>query len=141
MTQTAIFLPVVTLAFWTFAILLLIPAMRIRAALAGRVGPKDFRYGESERVPGDVSLPNRDYMNLLELPVLFYVIAVSLYVTSQVDSNYVMLAWGFVVARIAHSLVHLLYNNVLHRLAVFAIGVLILMAMWARFALAVSNTL
>lgn len=67
-----IVLPMAVLALWTTCVLLLILIVRARAARAGRVHIKDFRYGESANVPGDVSLPNRDYMNLLELPVLFY---------------------------------------------------------------------
>jgi hypothetical protein len=47
----------------------------------------------------------------------------------------VALAWGFVIARVLHSLVHLLYNDVLHRLAVFSVGVIVLGAMWVRLAL------
>ncbi|MDX2307985.1 MAG: MAPEG family protein [Hyphomicrobium sp.] len=134
MIQTAIFWPVAVLAFWTFAILLLVPLVRIRAVIARRLGPKDFRYGESERVPGDVAIPNRDYMNLLELPVLFYAIAIILYVTSRVDPIFVGLAWAFTGLRITHSLVHLSYNNVLHRIIVFAAATLVLLVIWVRFA-------
>ena len=35
--------------------------------------PADFRLGESANVPENIKLVNRNYMNLLELPVLFYV--------------------------------------------------------------------
>lgn len=105
MTQDAIFLPVSVLVLMTVAVLGLVPLTRIRAARSGRVHVKDFRFGESANVPGDVSLPNRDYMNLLELPVLFYVICLALFATQKVDDTYIMLAWGFVAARLAHSLV------------------------------------
>lgn len=72
--QDQILFPMGALALLTFTVLLFIPIRRFRAAFAGKVGPEDFKYGESERVPGDVSLPNRNYMNLTELPVLFYVV-------------------------------------------------------------------
>jgi len=67
-------------------VLLLIPFRRFRAAFAGQVGAGDFRYGESARVPGEVSIPNRNYMNLLELPVLFYIVCVLDYVTGPTVS-------------------------------------------------------
>lgn len=133
MGGTAIFLPVAALAIWTFAILFLVPIARIGAARSGRVRAKDFRYGESANVPGDVSLPNRDYMNLLELPVLFYVVAIAVHVTGKSDALYVGLASAFVALRIAHSIVHLAYNNVLHRLVAFGLGAVCLLAMWIRF--------
>ena len=120
---------------WTFAVLTLIPLIRIRATRDGRTHVKDFRFGESTNVPGDVSLPNRDYMNLLELPVLFYVVCLALYETKRVDNVFELLAWGFVASRILHSLIHLLYNNVLHRLVAFAIGTGFLGVMWVRFGL------
>ncbi len=129
----AMFLPVAALAIWTFCVLLQVPIRRFRAAFAGKIGPGDFRYGESARVPGEVSLPNRNYMNLLELPVLFYVLALTLFVTHRVDGPYLKLAWAFVALRMVHTIVHLTYNNVFHRLAVFAASNLALLAMWLRF--------
>ncbi len=135
MSPNAILLPMCVLALWTFLVLNLIPLTRIRAARAGLVHVKDFRYGESANVPGDVSLPNRDYMNLLELPVLFYVACLALIVTQRVDDLYVWLAWGFVTARLAHSLLHMTTNNVLYRLGLFAIGATVLLIMWVRLTL------
>ena len=56
--------------------------VRIRAALRREVRPNDFRFGESAAVPAQVSMPNRNYMNLLELPMLFYVVCLILFVTA-----------------------------------------------------------
>ena len=55
--------------------------------------------------------------------------------TKRVDQAYVWLAWAFVAARIAHSLVHIGYNNVLHRLTVFALGNTILLVMLVRLTI------
>jgi hypothetical protein len=134
MTQTAIFQPVLALVMLTFLVLLRIPYVRIRAALAQRVTVDDFRLGESELVPADVVLPNRNYMNLLELPMLFYVLALALYVTQRVDGVELALAWVYVGLRAAHSCVHLTFNHVLTRLAVFASSNFTLAGMWAYFA-------
>src|SRR5580698_7578735 len=73
--------PVFALAAWTFLVLLLIPFVRVRSVRRREIGPNDFKYGESSAVPPDVSIPNRNYMNLLEMPMLFYIICVVLYVT------------------------------------------------------------
>ena len=70
-------------------------------------------------MPRDVSIPNRNYMNLLELPMLFYVVCIVLYVTAGASIATIALAWAFVVLRVVHSLIHLTYNRVLHRLAAF----------------------
>jgi hypothetical protein len=132
--QTAIFLPMTALAAWTFAVLLLIPIARFRAGARGEVNAGDFRHGESARVPGAVSLPNRNFMNLLELPTLFYVVCIALYVTLSVDAFAVALAWLYFALRVAHSLVHLTYNDVYHRLGVYAASGVVLALLWARFA-------
>ena len=135
MSHSPIFLPMGVLAFWTFAVLLLIPFQRFRAAFAGRVTATDFKFGEFGNVPGDVSIPNRAMMNLLELPVLFYVVCLMFYVSNGVDATVMELAWVYVAFRLAQTLIHLTYNNVFHRLTVFGIGNFVLVSLWGLFFL------
>lgn len=98
------------------------------------MGAGDFRYGESSRVPGEVSIPNRNYMNLLELPVLFYVVCMLNYVTgASVSFSALILAWVYVGLRVLHSVVHLTYKNVFHRLAMLAASNVALAALWITF--------
>ena len=131
MHATAILVPVFVLAAWTGLVLLLIPVVRIRAALRREVVADDFRHGESAQVPRQVSLPNRNYMNLLELPVLFYVVCLLIFTTGQGAALQVGLAWAYVALRVVHSLIHLSYNHVYHRLAAFVVSNGVLCALWA----------
>ena len=134
MSHELILLPMGALALLTFFVLTFIPFRRFRAAFAGQVGAGDFRYGESARVPGEVSIPNRNYMNLLELPMLFYVVCVLNYITSPTVSMLTLaLAWSYVALRALHTVVHLTYNNVMHRLACFATSNFVLLALWIAF--------
>lgn len=135
MNQAAIFQPVCALALLTFLVLLQIPLRRFRAGFAKRVNYGDFRYGESQSVPGDVSLPNRNYMNLLEIPVLFYVLCLALHATAHVTQATLWLAWAYVALRAVHSVVHLSYNDVRHRGLAFAASNVVLAVMWVRFFL------
>jgi hypothetical protein len=57
MPQEMIFAPMGALALLTFTVLGLIPLRRFRAAFAGQVGAGDFKFGESRRVAGHVSIP------------------------------------------------------------------------------------
>jgi len=125
-----IFLPVAALALWTLLVLGLVPIARFRAAAAGRVSAHDFKTGESAQVPPDVSVPNRAFMNLLEVPVLFYMACIVAFLTHHVEGRLITLAWIYVALRVAHSLVYLVYNNVMHRLAVFAISNFVVVAIW-----------
>ena len=136
MNQVEILLPMSAQVLLTFVVLLFIPYRRFRASFAKQVTPEDFALGESANVPSTVSLPNRNYMNLLEQPVLFYVLCLALYVTENVTSFFLIMAWVYFITRVFHSIVHLSYNNVIHRLICFAISNVILLVMWIRFIVA-----
>jgi hypothetical protein len=77
-------------------------------------------------------------MNLLELPVLFYVACIVVYMTDTVSAATVGLAWAFVAARVLHSVIHLTYNNVMHRLTVFTASNFVLVALWIAAGVAIS---
>ncbi len=133
MPQDQIFMPMGAMALLTFLVLILIPIRRFRAGFAGRIVPDDFKFGESKNVPSDVSIPNRAYMNLLELPILFYVICLMLFASARVDQVFLYLAWGYVALRAIHSLIHVTCNNVYHRLTVFTLSNFVLTMMWGLF--------
>jgi hypothetical protein len=126
----AILYPLFALAAWTLIVLALIPVVRMRAGRRREIVSDDFRFGESPRVPGYVSIPNRNYMNLLELPTLFYVVGIVLYVTGGASTLAIAIAWAFVALRVVHSLIHLSYNRVLHRLTAFSAANAALVALW-----------
>jgi hypothetical protein len=131
MNDTAILLPVMALVGWTIFILLNVPFRRFRAAFKQQVTEVDFRLGESKRVPAEVSLPNRNFMNLLEAPVLFYVVCLVYYVSGAAITSFVPLAWTYVATRVVHSLIHITYNNVRHRMLAFAASTVVLVVTWS----------
>ncbi len=133
MRAQAIFGPVSVLALWTLLVLAMTGARRIRAALSGRVPRDAFRLGESAEVPPDIAVVNRNFMNLLEAPVLFYVVCISLYVTRQVTTAMVALAWVYVLLRLVHSFIHLTSNRILQRLIAYAASNFVLLAIWLWF--------
>jgi hypothetical protein len=122
--------PLFALGAWTLLVLLLIPFVRVRSVLRREIGPNDFKFGESSAVPPNVSIPNRNYMNLLELPMLFYVVCVVLYVTGGTSRLCVFVAWAYVGLRVVHSLIHVTYNHVLHRLFAFTLSNVALVSLW-----------
>ncbi len=136
-SSLAIFGPVFTLAFWTFVVLNVLGFRRIRAGRQRQVEPDDFKLGESDRVPEQVRLANRNYMNLLELPVLFYAVSVIAYITGTVSIAILVTAWLFVALRVGHSLVHLSTNNVTLRLRVFVAANTALLILWVLAALSI----
>jgi len=133
MRQQLIFQPIGALALLTFFVLLIIPKRRFAAGRQGLVKTADFRYGESSGVPGEVSIANRNYMNLLELPILFYVAALMYEVSGKVDAFVLSMAWAYVALRAVHSAIHLTYNKVPHRLAAFTASNVVLIVFWVTF--------
>jgi hypothetical protein len=122
--------PCCALAAWTFLVLLLIPFVRVRSVRRREISPNDFKFGESQAVPPNVSIPNRNYMNLLELPMLFYVACLMLFVTAGASRIAVYAAWAYVAFRVVHSIIHLTYNHVLHRLSAFTLSNAALVSLW-----------
>ncbi len=136
MRPESIFAPVSALALWTVLVMGLTGFRRVRAVRARRVSPRAFHLGESPEVPPDVAVANRNLMNLLEMPVLFYVVTIGFYVTHHVSHRALLLAWIYVGLRVLHSLEHLTRNNVLLRLTAFTLSSVVLVMLWLRFIIA-----
>ncbi len=114
------------LAAWTLIVLLVMVGLRV----ASKLRPAEFALGESDRVPLRARLAHRNYINLLELPLLFYVVCTLLYVTNAAPASVVQWAWIYCGLRMAHSFVHIGYNNVIHRLVVFTASNFVLIKLW-----------
>ncbi|MBQ0961844.1 MAPEG family protein [Ideonella sp. 4Y11] len=126
MRDTSFLLPMFALAGWTGLVLLYVAVCRVTAG----VSPREFTLGESPQVPQRAMLANRNYMNLLELPLLFYVVCLLAWQAPAVPVAALPLAWTYVGVRVLHSLIHLGYNNVLHRFIAFAVSNFVLLALW-----------
>ena len=85
--------------------------------------------------PPNVSNPADNLKNLFEIPILFYALALYLFVTNQVDTLYLLPAWIFVLLRWAHSAIHCTINNVAVRFYLEALSTLTLWLMLLRAAL------
>ncbi len=132
MSDTNILQPMIALAALTFVVGLLIPLRRF--SKKHKLTQDDFAVGESARVPVAVSLPNRNFANLFEAPVLFYPVVLAFYVTAAADQIAVWMAWGYVGLRVLHTLVHVTSNTVRYRALFFTLSMLVLMALWGLLA-------
>lgn len=75
--------------------------------------------------------------NQFQLPLVFIAACVLAISTGHSSDNLVNNAWGFVISRFVHTLVHVTINHVLVRSLAFGVGVYFLVCMWwellARF--------
>ena len=122
--------PMFVMAMLTFIILLITFRVRSGSVSRGEVPIKYFSVFQGDDVPEIVHKTSRHFSNLFEVPMLFYVAGLLYLALDQTQSFAVNCAWAFVVSRCVHTCIHLGYNNVVHRLIVYAIGVACVLAMW-----------
>lgn len=132
--QGLILLPVVALVVLTASVWVALFMTRVGEMRARRIRPQSLATRAQAATALARSAPSDNFMNLFELPVLFYVLALALYATNLVDGLYLGLAWLYVLLRYVHSLIHLTYNRVMHRFYVFAASGIVLWILWGRFA-------
>jgi hypothetical protein len=136
MPQTAIFKPMFATVLLTFLVWLYMYVRRIRFITKNKLTPKDLTPGAlAQLAPPAVSNPSDNLKNLFEIPVIFYALALYLFVTSQVDATYVMAAWIFVGFRALHSAVHCTINIVIVRFYLYLFSTLAVWFIAARAAL------
>jgi hypothetical protein len=78
-----------------------------------------------------------NFRNLLEMPILFYVVCLVLLITDQVTSFQLFFAWLYVALRTLHSLIHVTYNKVVHRFSVYFSSTVCIFVMWGVFAVSI----
>ena len=137
MPQSAIFGPFFATTFLTFVVWVYMYVRRIRFITGNEISPTDLAVpGELARLsPPEVSNPSDNLKNLFEVPVLFYALALYLFVTNQVDAVYVGAAWVFVAFRALHSAVHCTINIVMLRFYLYLFSTLAVWFIAARAAL------
>lgn len=135
MNETQILFPIVALVALTFAVGIRMGLMRMHSVKSGDLPVGYFKYIRGGKPPEYLQKCTNNYHNLLEMPVVFYLVSVLIYVTNSTDVIYLTLCWVFVFLRYVHSFIHLTTNNVLHRRNTFLLSVLILMIIWVRFAI------
>ena len=74
------------------------------------------------------------FNNQFQVPVLFYVLTILAIITRHADYLFVIMAWIFVITRLAQAYVHTGSNYVRHRFNVYLIGTIVLLIMWVIFA-------
>lgn len=138
MPQTAIFGPFFATMLLTLVVWLYMYVRRIRFITGNKISPKELAIPGrlASLTPPEVSNPSDNLKNLFEIPVLFYALALYLFVRGQVDGTFVIAGWVFVGFRALHSAVHCTFNLVLLRFYLYLFSTLALWFMLVRAALA-----
>jgi len=129
MAQQSIFGPFFATMFLTLVVWVYMYVRRIHFITSNKIRTNDLAVpgALAKLSPAAVSNPSDNLKNLFEMPVLFYALALYLFVTSQVDAAYVYAGWVFAAFRALHSAVHCTFNLVLLRFWLYAVSTV---ALW-----------
>lgn len=82
-----------------------------------------------------------NFTNLFETPVLFYVGAVFAVLFGATNPWVGFLCWTYVLARIAHTVIHTTVNVVMVRFAAFGVSMLALLLLWITLVFEANGSL
>lgn len=126
--------PVMVLMLLVFAVWVVMLAVRNYAVL-NKITSGLYYYSYRDDEPPDwVERPARVFNNLMQLPTVFYALAILMLVTERVDAAQLGLGWVFVSTRVAHAIIYAVWNHLPARFGSYVAGVLALMALFGRFA-------
>jgi hypothetical protein len=103
--------------------------LRIKAVKSGEVRLSAFRLNTGD-IPAPLQQAARNYSNLFEVPMLFYVgcaLAVALHLETVAMAAF---AWLYVAFRAIHSWIHLTGNNVIRRMQLFMASNICMLLIW-----------
>lgn len=126
-------LPLLAQVALSFIVMISMYRTRIAEMKSKKIHPQQIESrSKSKDLLKDSARASDNYSNLFELPVLFFTAILLTLILMIQDSILVILAWAFVSSRYLHSLIHVTYNQVMHRFSVFIFGGFVLLAFWVR---------
>ncbi len=128
-----IFYPSLFMILLTFAVMMYMFHVRVNFMKAGKASLGKFRTRAStSAATTDIASSSDNFMNLFEVPVLFYFLTILIYLTNLADHLYLGLMSLYVACRYIHSFVQCTYNNVNHRFYAYAASTLTLLIVFLR---------
>lgn len=127
--------PLFALFVLTFAVGFVAFVARFRAVRSRQMRLRDFEVLDLNTATPLVARTTRHLANLFEMPVLFYAVCLMALALQIDDGLAATLAWAYVALRGLHSVIHLTYNKVMHRMPVFMLSNAVLAALWLCVAL------
>jgi hypothetical protein len=130
MHESSLIYPMFAMVLLTVVILAGLFRSRVQAVKDGQVSAAFFRTYQGEVEPELSAKLSRQFNNLFEAPVLFYVACLAAMVTHQVTLPFLLLAWGYVIARVLHAYIHVGGNRLGKRIKAYMLSWLVLLLMW-----------
>lgn len=140
MSGQAILFPCAALVGLTAVVWLRALHERVSEMRARRIPPQALANSRDRQRALHDTQASDNFSNLLEMPILFYVLCLALLLTGRATPAFVIAAWVFVASRAVHTLIHITYNRVMHRFAAYVLSAVWLYGMWATFVWVLLST-
>ncbi len=138
MNQYSLIYPMFAMVILTFTILGIMFRSRVRALEKGEIGASFYKTYRGDTEPDSIAQLSRQFTNIFETPVLFYVACLTAMITSQSGITLQLLAWVYVMARVAHFFIHTGENKLRPRVAAFFVSCVAIAAMWVTLTVNVT---
>lgn len=134
MDSLVILYPILPVVFLNFFVML-----HMRYVINKAIKKREVRYGYFKAYEGSapeyVLTARQHYKNFFEMPILFYLLCIILYVIGDVNRLDLWIAWLFVVLKFIHSYIRITSNYVPYRAYAFYGCVLVLFGGWILLAI------
>ena len=132
--------PIIALVAWSLVMWIWMYATRLPAIKHAQLvlDPHLPKGEQMNQLPAAVRWKADNYNHLMEQPTLFYAIAFALALLGAGDGINLVLAWGYVVLRIIHSLFQALINKIEIRFVIFVLSSLMLFGLTVNAIVAVT---
>ena len=136
MTPTGAMLqPVLAMAGLTAMVWIRLYTVRLPEMRRRRIDPQSLATSGEKAGRLQDTRASDNFINLFEVPVLFYVGAFAAILADAVTPLALGLAWTFVGLRAVHSLIQCTYNRVVHRFVAYSLATLAAIALLVHVAL------
>lgn len=127
--------PMLAMVFLTMIVWFYMYYRRLSYVFANKIKPQALDNPTKRAIlPDDVNNVAYNFVNLFEMPILFYVLCGLFIMTGSGDQLSLAFAWGFVATRAVHSFIQCTYNKVIHRFYIYSLGSFLLFALVIKAA-------
>lgn len=131
--STTLGYPMFAMVLLTAAVFVKLFARRLQFTRQGKIRLSYFQTYQRGEEPEESAKLARNFMNLFEVPTLFYAVCLLAMVTGTSSVLMSVLAWFYVAFRVAHTVIHAGANKLRPRIAAYFGSWLVLGSMWTAW--------
>ena len=127
-------IPIAMMVALTIIVWIRMFVVRLTAMKINNVHPEKMKSQQAKSLlPEEAHVPAENFSNIFEVPILFYVLFILLYVDAEPQLGFLIGGYLYVGLRVIHSAVALTYNKVMHRFISYLLSCLVLWVLWIAY--------